>query len=263
MKLLTLISTLNMSSVTDLVKRMNLQTDAIIINQTNDEGYEEVTIDGLNIKVYRTKNRGVSNSRNLALAKVKDTDIVIIADDNITYVDGYPEIIENEYKHSKADIICFYITAVDRRVKKLSKHIDYLTSMRVVGPELTFRYDKIGDLVFDDIFGTGSRYYMGEENIFVYDALRIGLKIEGCNIKYAVKNNYRPSTWYTGMDEHYLFVKGAVFYRMSPLLSSLYNIQFVLRKYNQYHKYGININQACKLMKNGKKDYKGFIKNQL
>ena len=68
MKLQILVSSLN-QEVKSLAEKMNLQADAILINQCNENRYEEWTQDGHQIRCYHLAERGVGLSRTNALLR--------------------------------------------------------------------------------------------------------------------------------------------------------------------------------------------------
>jgi hypothetical protein len=63
-----LVSTMHRSD-TDLIKKMNLQTDAIIINQTDKVDYEEISHNNKKVRFFSFNERGVGLSRNSALMR--------------------------------------------------------------------------------------------------------------------------------------------------------------------------------------------------
>ena len=89
MKLQILVSSLN-QEVKSLAEKMNLQADAILINQCNENRYEEWTQDGHRIRCYHLAERGVGLSRNNALLRA-DADLCLFSDEDIVYDDGAAE----------------------------------------------------------------------------------------------------------------------------------------------------------------------------
>ena len=62
MKLQILVSSLN-QEVKSLAEKMNLQADTILINQCNENRYEEWTQDGHRIRCYHLAERAVAQQR--------------------------------------------------------------------------------------------------------------------------------------------------------------------------------------------------------
>lgn len=253
MKIEVIISTVNMSDPITLIKRINIKSDTIIINQCNHKSIKNMTINNHKIRIYSVTSKGISNSHNEGLKHISsNTDIVLFADDNIRYVDNYKEIVIDAYKNNSCDIITFNIARNDgRKVKVTPKHIGYITSMRIQTPAITIN-NRTVKLKFDNEFGTGSKYMMGEENIYLYDALKKHKKIIKINKLLCIKNNIRPSTWYKGIDGAYLYDLGAAFARMTKKYSTLLIIQYTFRKYKEYN---MSMYEAYKTLKKGQKDY--------
>ena len=90
-----------------LLDKMNIQTDAIIINQCDRNDIEEFEYKGHNIKWLSLNERGVGLSRNTALMRA-DADILLFADDDIVYEDGFEQkVIDFFQKHSHISFAVF------------------------------------------------------------------------------------------------------------------------------------------------------------
>ena len=117
-KLQVLLSTMNLErdiEVNNLIEKMNIQSDYLIINQTSKTAKIE------NEKVITINEFGLSKSRNLAI-KNSTEKFIILADDDVKYVDNYEKIILDAYKkYPKADCICFWVESKnkDRRVQRI------------------------------------------------------------------------------------------------------------------------------------------------
>lgn len=87
MTLQVLLSTMNQKNF-NLVKKMNIQTNTIIINQCDKNSKDKIIYKGNEINMLSYEERGLSVSRNKAL-KYAQSDICLIADDGLIYVDNY------------------------------------------------------------------------------------------------------------------------------------------------------------------------------
>ena len=175
MKIQVLIATMNLKDKKNLLKKLNVNTEAIVINQVSSPDGEMINYNDRKNQIYSYKEKGLSKSRNKALEK-SDADICVIADDDMTYVDNYEKIIKDAYKkYSDADIIVFYVESAPNSLRKKGKlkegRLSYLLSLKVQSVQMTFKRKSIieNNIKFDENFGAGSNYYMGEENIFIYD----------------------------------------------------------------------------------------------
>ena len=83
-KLQVLLSTMNLErdiEVNNLIEKMNIQSDYLIINQTSKTAKIE------NEKVITINEFGLSKSRNLAI-KISTEKFIILADDDVKYVNN-------------------------------------------------------------------------------------------------------------------------------------------------------------------------------
>src|SRR5690606_33255389 len=95
-----------------ILEEMNIQSDAIIINQCDHTKFEKFDYNGHEIIFFSLNERGVGRSRNNALLQ-SSKEICLFADEDMIYVDGYVELVENEFKENpKADLILFNIESL-------------------------------------------------------------------------------------------------------------------------------------------------------
>lgn len=239
MKTEVLVATMNQTNKEDLIKSLRIN-DCIIINQiTKKIDLPKNDIDS-NQKFLSFKEKGLSKSRNKAI-KYSTNDISIICDDDMYYEENYENIIISAYeKYKDADIIAFVVDNENLSKRKPilpEKKINYLSSMKLQSVQITFKRKSIieNKITFDEEFGTGSKYYWGEENIFLFDCLRKGLKIYYVPNKIATLKISESSWNKDNTPEHYKIL-GAIFYRMSKIIYPLLIIQFALRKRRIYIK---------------------------
>lgn len=245
---------------------LNITGNAVIINQCDEISEEEIVrenLKGENQKVTYicTKDRGLSKSRNLAIDKA-DADICILCDNDVVYEADYEEKILSAFeKYTDADIIVFYIKRKEKPVPNFDaeKRMGYLSVLKIFSPEIAFRRESIKDIRFNEDFGAGSnKYIMGEENIFLYDALKKKKKIYYVPVQIAELKEVE-STWFAGYDERFFISRGANFTAMSRLFSILLIIQFALRKTGLY-KDKMSMSQAVRFMLKGRKEYLNSVK---
>ncbi len=258
MKLEVLISTVNLDENKKLIKNMNIKGYSTTINQIIKKDYEapkDVTT-GKNV-LYSYHEKGLSKSRNKAFLKSR-ADICTIADDDMYYLDDYEKTILDAYKkYPDADIIAFYVEHGNRLKKQKEGKVGFLKSMRISSVQLTFKRKSIVDrkIFMDELFGTGSKYYYGEENIFLFDCLRQNLKIYYVPQKIAILKD-STSSWSRENTIELHKIRGATFYRMSKIWYPLLIIQFAIRKRKKYK--GLSTFTIIKSMFQGAKEYKGI-----
>lgn len=178
-KLDVLLSTCKMKDIKELnLKDKNLSSGVLIVNQMmkQDKAYKR---DG--VSIYDTAEKGISKSRN-KLIDLSKADICIATDDDISFKKDYKEILLEAYdKYPDADIICFSLKIGDKvfGVKK-AKRLNFIEILKVFAVQISFKRESLNrvGLRYDEDFGIGSDIInIGEENVFLTDAYKKGLKI--------------------------------------------------------------------------------------
>lgn len=128
MNLQVLVSTMNHKDIFNLLEKMNINSDAIIINQCDNHNYEKLNYKEHIIHLYSFAERGIGLSRNNALMRAT-ADICLFGDDDVTYVNDYSDIIIKEYKdHPDADVIIFNLPSTNpkRSTPKIKNGIGFV-----------------------------------------------------------------------------------------------------------------------------------------
>ena len=87
-----------------LLEKMNIQSDAIVVNQCNRNEVERFMYNGHQILWMSLNERGIGLSRNTALMRAT-ADIILFADEDVRYKDGYAQVIESAFeKNRNADM---------------------------------------------------------------------------------------------------------------------------------------------------------------
>lgn len=262
MNLQVLVSTMNQTDH-NLINRMNISSDAVVINQCHHNQSNSFKNGKNNIKWIDVNDSGLCNSRNLAIENATG-DICVIADDDMVYVDNYKDIILKQFEnYPNADIIIFQVEGIEKNFKNYHnkpRKLNYFTLMKVSSVEISFRLSSIrnNNIKFNEIFGAGSVYFAGEENIFLTDCAKKGLIIQYVPIKIA-DLHLGDSSWFKGYNEEYFIAKGAVFAALSKRLSVFYILQFAIRKYKLYSKETSMKDAAINMFK-GKKEFLSSLK---
>ena len=87
-KIQVLIATMHQHDCKNLIKKMNIHSDTIVINQCDTYGYDAFDSNGNQVEVYSVQDRGLSRSRNTALIK-SSSEFLCIADDDMIYSNTY------------------------------------------------------------------------------------------------------------------------------------------------------------------------------
>lgn len=231
-----LAATMNRKSPKKIFDTMNIN-NGVLVNQITDSKIQppEDTRDKNRIIISK-REKGLSRSRNEALLNAT-SDICLIADDDVRLGKGYERIIQKAYKNlSDADIIAFFVEDENKDLKRIKKPLEegrvgLIRSMKIRSVQISFRRESIlnAGITFNEKFGAGTDLYMGEENIFLAECIRNGLRVYSVPEKIGVLID-EGSTWFRGFDYDYLKVKGAVFREMSTFLWLFLIAQFAMRK---------------------------------
>lgn len=134
------------------------------------------------VKVLVLNSRGVTKSRNAVLTNT-DSRYLLFGDDDITFIEsGIDSALS--YLESNPDISILLMQAVDETGKlrkpypKNAHNLQLTNSAKAATYEMLIRIDaiKAAGIRFDENFGAGAKNYLGDEYIFIADAIRSGLK---------------------------------------------------------------------------------------
>lgn len=247
------------------IDKLNIKNDVIIINQCDKDVMCETDdlTDGVKRRVVFDSNtdRGLSKSRNRALRIAEEknfSDICIFCDNDCVYEDGALEEISAYFRENPNTDICVTFIERPERKKPVYDHaraLGYVGAMKIFSPEIAFRRSSLlkNGLCLNEYFGAGARYGMGEENIFLFEAIGKGMKVDYLPLKTASLLD-TESTWFKGYKEKFFIDRGAGYYAMSKVWWWLLALQFAVRKHSLYaSEYGFFA--ALKAMRKGAMEY--------
>lgn len=249
----------------EILSEINLQSDIMVGNQCNKDGEESFLYNGHKVQVLSKAQRGVGNNRNMTLLK-SDADVVIFADNDVVYYDGYREIVENFYiSHPDADLVIFNFK--EQRpgeplhdINTKDKKADLL-DLTVFGCwAITARRKSLMDnnILFSTLFGGGAKYSCGEDSLFLFECHRKGLSIYLCSETIG-QVIHKDSTWFKGINEKFILDRGAFLTAFAPKLSYPLAVADAVKSRKRYSDYG-GVLKVVKTMFKGIDEYKRYIK---
>lgn len=227
MKVEVLASVMN-QNLSELVRRMNLSTDAVIINQCDRYGAEEMEWNGHRIRFFSLAERGVGRSRNNAILKA-DSDICLFSDEDIVYEDGYGELIAEEFaRQPQADMILFNISIEEaRRTYHITerKRVRWYNCGRYGAVSFAIKREKLleSGVMFSLLFGGGAKYSNGEDSLFLRDFMKKGYRVYTAPVTIG-REESRESTWFAGYHRKFFYDRGVLYrflYGKAALLMAL------------------------------------------
>ncbi|WP_300491989.1 glycosyltransferase [Flavobacterium sp.] len=180
-----LISTMNRDSL-DFLDRIFTASPfysfrILIVNQTT--AAHQLYSDYPNVKVINVFEKGLSKSRNIALHQATGK-IVLIADDDVCYPEGFREIIVDAYNQNQSvPLICFQTLTTDgkpfSRYPKRPVFLGKNDLDKVLSIEVTAQTEALREknCVYNEWFGLGARFQDAETLFFLRSALYKGLKV--------------------------------------------------------------------------------------
>lgn len=231
----------------DIIKRTNIQTDVVVVNQCDIENVNEFNFKNRNGKnchaiFISTKERGLSKSRNKCLINADKASICLICDDDEVLVDNYEDIIIEAYKQHPYSIVnTFSLVRNDcnRKYSEKPEKIGIKQCLKTSSHQITFNRNLVQKygIKFDEKMGSGTGNGGGEENKFMFSCYKTSLSMY-----------YSPSIigtvvagksqWFTGYDEKWIYNWGWSMRRaLGSSLGLCYIFYFILTHKKSYGKY--------------------------
>lgn len=231
MKVQVLASVMN-QNLEEIAEKMNLESGAVIINQCDRLGYEEMEKNGEKIRFYSFPERGVGRSRNEAIFRA-DSDICLFSDEDIVYEPGYQEKIVREFeKNPRADMILFNIEIEEsRRTYCITerRRVHWYNCGRYGAVSFAVRRESLlsSGVTFSLLFGGGARYSNGEDSLFLKEFMDKGCRVYTAPVTIG-RERTGASTWFAGYTEKFFRDRGVLYHYLYGRLSSLMSLRFLL-----------------------------------
>lgn len=263
MKLQVLVSAVKQDA-RQLAAKMNLTTDAVIVNQCGKYGYEEFPLPKKQtaslqaghekVQCFSMAEKGVGLSRNTALLHA-DADICLFSDEDIVLSEDYAFAIRNAYeKYADADMLLFNVkVAPSRRTywNQEFKRIHWYNYGRYPAYSISGKIEALrrANVYFSVLFGGGARYSNGEDSLFLRDCLKAGLKIYAVPICIGEEIE-RESTWFHGYTEKFFEDRGVLYHYLYGRMAKPFALRFLWKNKREMCQ-EISIKQAYRLVCQG------------
>jgi hypothetical protein len=213
-----------------LPKRQEDREFIVLVQNPNEESYVFNTPQS---KLVELKSRGVAKSRNAAL-KYASGKHLIFGDDDITFDEsGISQLIDYFESHPECSIILAQTSDETGELRKSyptkSHKLTKYNSAKAATYEMMIRLDAIRSvgISFDENFGAGAENFLGDEYIFIVDALNRGLQGVFLPTRVAIHpKESSGSSWGTRRD---LTARAAVFSRVFGATAPIFRALSLLK----------------------------------
>lgn len=256
MSLTLLISSLK-NNPEELIDKMHIESDAILVNQCDEESAFSIERESGVVRVFNTTDRGVGVSRNRCIDEAFG-DVVLFADDDIVYEKNYADKVLIVFEeHPEAEMILFNIKVCDERRTYINEGFKKLTGFgvgRYPAYSIAVKTDVLKDknLKFSPLFGGGAKYSNGEDSLFLRECIKKKVKMYSSDV-YIAEEIPRTSTWFEGYTEKFFFDRGVLFAYLYGKTAWIWRIRFILIKKEMFTG-KIKRKEANRLMKDGIKE---------
>ena len=187
-------------------------------------------------KIIEMRSIGVAKSRNAAIERASGK-YLLFADDDITFSEaGIAEALE--YFEANPDCAIVLTQAKDDSGALRKEYFNEIKPLRLTNSaraatyELMIKVDAFREkgIKFDENFGAGAENYLGDEYIFISDALRAGLK--GVHLPVVLATHPTESSGSRWGSEQDLSARQKVFSRVFGWRAPLYRAAFLMKTKN-------------------------------
>ncbi len=246
-----------------LADKMQLDSDAVIINQCDCLDFAEMDRNGHRIRFYSFPERGVGKSRNAAIERA-DGDICLFSDEDIVYEPGYAQAIQEEFDaNPNADMILFNIEIEqERRTYFITerKQVRWYNCGRYGAVSFAIRRQSLleSGVRFSLLFGGGARFSNGEDSLFLKELMDKGYQVYTAPVTIG-RECAGDSTWFEGYNEKFFYDRGVLYHYLYGGMAVPFALRFLLAHRKQMCA-SCSLKQAFGWMRKGVKEGKRLKK---
>lgn len=215
-----------------IAEQMQLDSDAVIINQCEVSDCAEMDYNGHRIRFFSFPERGIGKSRNAAIERA-DGDICLFSDEDIVYQKGYAEAIEAEFAaNPKADMILFNIEIEKERQTYFiteRKQVHWYNCGRYGAVSFAVRRKSLleSGVRFSLLFGGGAQFLNGEDSLFLKEFMDKGYRVYTAPVTIG-RECGGESTWFEGYNERFFHDRGVLYHYLYGWMAKPFALRFLL-----------------------------------
>lgn len=234
----------------------------LVINQTSEDKILKSDYPG--VRVINSYDKGLTKSRNLALDNAIG-ELCVITDDDVIFNQDFEGVIVKTFNENKtAALISFRVqTPQGELFRKYPSHrksnLTTIDMLHIMSVEMVLNKKLVGDTRFNENFGLGSKFVMGEEAIFVNE-LRKKNKVIVIEPSVIVIHPQFTTDHKVTVKEKY-YIQGAFF---TTLFGERYFLWILLKLFFDLKQHKIKFHELKKAAKaafNGRKDIQTIHEN--
>lgn len=224
------------------IKYLDSVSNLVVVQNPNSDSLPATDA---KIKRIELQGRGVAKSRNAAIENTT-TEYLLFGDDDIEFKE---ESIDAalEYLQSNPDISILLLQAVDETGKlrkpypKQAHPLKLRNSAKAATYEMIIRVPDVkkASVRFDENFGAGAENYLGDEYIFIADALRAGLK--GYFLPIVIATHPTDSSGSFHNTKQDAIVRSRIFTRVFGIWAPIMRLLFILKPPSKKFGFGNSI----------------------
>lgn len=248
-----------------LAERMQLGSDAVIINQCDRNDEAKMEYRGHTIRFFSFPERGVGRSRNAAIERA-DGDICLFSDEDIVYEQGYAAAVEAEFaRNPKADMILFNIDVEEpRRTYFITerKRVHWYNCGRYGAVSFAVRRESLlrSGVRFSLLFGGGARFSNGEDSLFLKEFMSKGGKVYTAPVLIG-REVSDQSSWFEGYQEKFFHDRGVLYHFLYGVMAVPFSLRLLLA-HRKTMCAEVSVGQALRWMREGIKEGRKLLRTE-
>ena len=212
-------------------------------------GSAPVGLDRADVTLIELPTRGVAKSRNAVIEHARGEIVLFVDDDSAPLANGIEELRAHFRAHPDHSVVAG--RAIDlagrprKRYPRRPKRLTPWNSAKIGTIELSIRRADVhlAGVRFDEDFGAGTPTHLGDEYIFVVDALRAGLK--GFFVPIDLATHPAKSSGVGGDRSDEARVRAIVLRRVFGRWAPLARVLFVLRRPTRFKSLTTTVRFIC------------------